>query len=111
MDIVTPVSIPIDAMNYSVTCKVYIPMEALGTVTMKWFGPTDNLTAINSIVLSNIGGATLNFDLVFSPIYTRDGGWYSCGISYELYPVGSIKKIKLNVESEYLNELSLLSAL
>ena len=102
LDIVTPVSIPVDGKNYSVVCKLSVPPEARGTVTMKWFGPSNNLTAINNVTLFNIGGATFTFDLMFSPIHTRDAGWYSCGITYGLYPVSSAKKLKISVESEYL---------
>ena len=100
MDIIASPSIPIDGKNCSLTCKVYIPTEALGKVIIKWFGFLNNSTAINSTVMPNVAGANLNFDLIFSPIRTRDGGWYSCEVAYELYPIGSIKKIKFNVESE-----------
>ena len=111
MDIIASPSIPIDGKNCSLTCKVYIPTEALGKVIIKWFGSLNNSTAINSTVMHSIAGATVNFDLIFSPIHTRDGGWYSCEVAYELYPIGSIKKIKLNVESKCLNEVNYFTAL
>lgn len=104
VEIIASPSVPIDATNYSLACKVYIPTEALGTVTIKWFGFLNKSTAIKSVVFPNISGATFNLDLIFTPIHTRDGGWYSCGVAYELYPIGSIKKVKLNIESKCHNE-------
>ena len=85
------------------TCLVSVPMEALGTLTVKWFGPRSPLVALNTTAASNIGGATITLGLKFSPIYTKDGGWYTCDVLFQLYPQAAANsRTKLTIQSDYM---------
>ena len=108
ISIKTDGSSPTDQGNFSMTCSVSVPMEALGTLTVRWLGPLGPQVVLNSTVASNIGGATVVLGLVFSPITTRDGGWYTCDVTFELYPqaAASTRK-KVTVQSEYAYMLTL----
>ena len=100
--ITTDGSSPTDQGNFSMTCNVYVPSEALGTLTVRWLGPLGPQVALSSTVESNVGGETVELDLVFSPIHSEDGGWYTCNVTFELYPqAGASSKVKVTVQSEY----------
>ena len=101
--ITTDGSSPTDQGNYTMTCTVYVPTEALGTLTVKWLGPLGPQVPLSSTTKSNVGGETVELDLVFSPIHTEHGGWYTCNVTFELYPqAGASSKVKVTVQSEYI---------
>ncbi|KAL5486684.1 hypothetical protein EMCRGX_G019195 [Ephydatia muelleri] len=101
-------SSPTDQGNFSMTCNVYVPSEALGTLTVRWLGPLGPQVALSSTVESNVGGETVELDLVFSPIHSEDGGWYTCNVTFELYPqAGASSKVKVTVQSDALFQVQL----
>ena len=89
------------------TCSVSVPTEALGTLTVRWLGPRSPQVALNTTAASDVGGTTIVLGLKFSPIYTKDGGWYICDVIFQLYPQAAANsRTKVTVQSEYIINVS-----
>ena len=101
ISIMTDGGSPTDRSNFSMTCRVSVPAEAQGKLTVRWLGPRSSQIALNNITASDVGGATIALGLKFFPIYTKDAGWYTCDVIFQLYPQAAANSsTKVTVQSE-----------